>query len=102
MIDKEKQGIAIIKNHIQSITEYECYEFWLKCTCGYEQNSAIATFCGGCGHNIRLPNYVQKVLDTSGVLSLYTEDGQWYAFFSENYEIRKIALKPELNGTFEI
>lgn len=91
-----------VPNHIHGITKYERYEFWLECACGYGANSVLATFCGGCGHSVKLPEHVALALKKDRVESVYLEDGQWYAQVWENYVRHKVALRPELNGDYTI
>ncbi len=91
---------TFVPNFVTDITQYEQYEFWLECSCGYEANSVLATFCGGCGHNINLPEHVASALEKDRIESAYLRSGQWYAQVWQNSVRHEVALRPELNGKY--
>lgn len=57
----------------------EKYEPWVECSCGYEDNSIEAKFCGGCGVSFQVPsNVIQEIENSHEDYDYILTEGKWY------------------------
>lgn len=88
-----------VRNHPVELSMIEKYSYWVFCSCGYHENSLEAKFCGGCGHPIKLPDFLREEAESAWYPPDFIfEDNQWFKVEGN----KKVALQPEINGVFDI